>query len=59
MPQDLEHLREDINALDCISGMLREEIYDIDEDDEYYLIIDKIDDLLDAITLIQMKQKWI
>lgn len=59
MPQNLEEIREEIGRLDGIAGDVRDYIYTLDEDDEYYEIIDALDNLQDMITELQMKQRWI
>lgn len=56
---DLEEIRSDINRLDSIAGQVREYIYEEDEMDECYEILDLLDDLQDKITELQMRQRWI
>lgn len=56
---DLEGIRSDINRLDSIAGELRDYIYEADDMDECYDIIDAIDELQDKITELQVRQRWI
>lgn len=59
MPQNLERIREEVCLLDALSTEVREFIYEADENDDYYDIIDAIDNLQDAITLLQIRQRWV
>lgn len=59
MPQNLDHLREDIGLIDALAGELRENVCEADDNGEYYDIIDVLDELQDAITMLQVKQEWI
>jgi len=59
MTIDLEEIRSDINRLDGIAGEVRDYIYEADEMDEFYDIVDAIDVLQDKITELQMRQRWI
>ena len=59
MSVDLEEIRSDINKLDSIAGEVRDFIYDIDDTEESYEILDAIDELQAKITELQERQKWI
>lgn len=59
MAKCLVHLREDISKIDSLAGELRDNIYETDDNGEYYDIIDVLDELQDAITMLQEKQRWI
>jgi len=59
MSVDLEEIRSDINKLDSIAGEVRDFIYDIDDTEECYEIIDAIDELQAKITELQERQEWI
>lgn len=59
MTIDLEEIRSDINRLDSIAVEVREYIYYADEMDEYWDIIDVLDELQNKITELQIRQRWI
>lgn len=56
---DLEEIRSDINRLDSIAGEVRDYIYEEDDMEECYDIIDAIGELQEKITELQIRQKWI
>ena len=59
MAIDLEGIRSDINRLDSIAGEVRDYIYEADDMDEYYDIIDAINELQEKVTELQMRKRWI
>ncbi len=59
MSINLEEIRSDINKLDSLASEVRDSIYDIDDTEESYEILDAIDELQAKITELQERQKWI
>ena len=56
---DLEEIRSDINRLDSVVAEVRDYIYEIDDTEETYDILDAMDELQAKITELQMRQRWI
>jgi len=56
---DLEEIRSDINRLDSVVAEVRDYIYEIDDTEETYDILDAMDELQAKITELQIRQRWI
>lgn len=56
---DLEEVRSDINRLDSMVAEVRDYIYEIDDTEETYGILDAMDELQAKITELQIRQRWI
>jgi hypothetical protein len=54
-----EELRGDIANLDSFAGILRDKIYEFDDDNDYIEILEAIDNLQFEITELQIKKNWI